>query len=188
MKKLLIVLMLLNFNNCLAQKNIFFGLSIDPTMLVNGPTSDYYDVDSSINIEFIAGWEESFNDFNGLRVSHKYEIHNAIDYAKATWIAADYVLYDHILWFEVDNFNQYAGLEISTIYRTDPNYDVNSPDHYIEKPTSLLTPGANFELQYLINDHLSIAAGFNIFRAEHILIIDGKDIRTDGMITMYLKI
>lgn len=198
MKIFINFLMLLIVSTVLAQKGnpnnfypiqVFVGVSADVKMAVVGPFSGQEnDIGTTLNIEFVVGWEQSFNHYNGLRVSHKYEIHPAIKYAKATWLAADYVLKDHLLWFNLDNFSQYAGVEISTIYRTDPNFNPLTPGNYIEKTVSRINPGVNFEIQYHFSDNISLGAGYNIFRAEQLLIDDGKNIRTDGMLSLYYKL
>lgn len=197
MKKLFYLLMLLVVSTTLAQSKlnpdrgftILLGTSVDLNMAINGPfKGELNDIGTTLNGEIIVGFEQMFDYTNGMRVTHKLEIHPAIDYLKATWLAVDYKLKDHLLWFKAKNFNQYAGLEIATIWRNDPNFNSADPDHYIERVASRLNPGVNTELQYEITDNFAVFSNINVFRAEQILIDDGKNIRWDVMFGVFLKI
>jgi hypothetical protein len=159
----------------------FVGVSIDPSMSLNGPGHSY-DQTSTLDIEFRLGVE-----VDNLRIAQYLELHRAINYKKWTLLAVDYVVKDKILWFDFEGFKQYAGLETSTInrYFTDASYD--QPNNFREKETSW-SYGANIEIQYRLTKMFYIGAGLNAFKAEKVLQEDNKKMRYDGMITLYAKI
>lgn len=169
---------------------LFVGFGIDAKMAAVGPYHNKEnDIGTTFNGEFRLGILQEWKNSLGIRFMIQHEIHPAIDYNKTTWLDVSLVVRNHLLWFPVDNFNQYAGLEIGTIRRVDPDYvpGGSNPYHYKEKPVSRLNPGANFEITYQIpNTHIAFGINYNVFRAEQLLIDTGKEIRTDAMISVYL--
>lgn len=167
---------------------LFVGFGIDAKMATVGPYHNKEnDIGTTFNGEFRLGFLQEWKNSLGMRFMFQHEVHPAIKYNKTTWLDASIVVRDHLLWFPVDNFNQYAGLEIATIRRVDPLYEPGSINHYIENTSTKLNPGVNFEITYQIPDtHFAFGINYNIFRAEQILIDDGKQIRTDAMVSIYI--
>ena len=138
------------------------------------------DIGATFNGEFKAGVETP-----SFRFGMYYEIHPAINYSKWTWLAVDYKITD----FPFENFALYVGVETSVIYRKFDNAWYGDPNNWRKHQSSnIFNPGANVELQYRLYKKLYLGAGVNIFRAEQVLIDDGKNIRWDGMVSLYWKI
>lgn len=154
----------------------FFQYSQDMKMAVSGPYEGDNDIGTTYNAEFSLGWEKSKGN-NGYRVAHRVEIHPAIDYTKATWLELAYL---RKIWV----FNAYAGVEIQTIYRKNPNYDVTNPRQYMKYLNTPIQAGLNFELQYMFTNRLGVGTNLNVFQAEDI----GKNTRWDVMVSIIGKI
>ena len=147
--------------------------SVDPKMLIQGahPDNDEYS-DSSLDYELQFGLE-----FNSFRVSTAYQSHKEINYSKYTFLMVDYMLKD----FPLKNINCYAGVEWSSIFRTDlPGWrkDQSSMWHW----------GFNAEIQYMPFDNIGISSHINMFRAEPELTKYGKYVRYEVMIGIVLKL
>jgi hypothetical protein len=167
---------------------LFFGLSVDPKMLINGHGYGYEaGQESSLDFEIKAGWIKHLNHDHAVRIGMFYEVHKNINFRKWTFLAADYVLKDRLLWFKANGFSQSAGLEIGVIYRIHPDASFDQPDNYI-RVVSSETYGVNAELQYSITDNVSVGTGVNAFAAEYELKRYGKKYRWDAMVSVYLKL
>ena len=154
----------------------FFQYSQDMKMAVKGPYEGENDIGTTYNAEYSLGWEKTKGN-NGFRVAHRVEIHPAIDYTKATWLELAYM---RKIWV----FNCYAGVEIQTIYRKNPEYNFRDPNNYTKYLNTPIQAGVNAELQYMIpGTNFGATANLNVFQAEDI----GKKTRWDGMIGIIFK-
>tara|TARA_R110000772_G_scaffold153261_1_gene264228 strand:+ start:1231 stop:1794 length:564 start_codon:yes stop_codon:yes gene_type:complete len=155
----------------------FLGYSQDLKMAIDGPGHSY-DIDHSNNYEISAGINVDLSEIYGLRIATAYEGHPAIGYQKWTLVKTDFVFKNSLLFWKLDNFNQLAGLEISTIYRADQL-------HYNTEDS--VSAGLNLALQYDFKLFI-LEAGFNYFAAEAALIRDNKKMRYDVMISIIVEI
>jgi hypothetical protein len=180
MKKLLTTILLFTAIVTTAQVNPFIGLSIDPKMAISGTTNAPEGI-TTLNLEFKIGVET--NDIP-LRIGMYYEMHPYIKYQKLTWIAVDYRFED----FPLKRFATYIGVESSVITRKHPDAHYSNPNNFRSRTNSkAFNPGFNLEVQYRLIGTTFLGAGINIFRAEQVLINDGKHIRWDGMFSVYQK-
>lgn len=147
--------------------------SVDPKMLIQGAHPDNPDYsDSSLDYEIQFGLE-----FNSFRVSTAYQSHKEINYQKYTFLMVDYMLKD----FPLKRINCYAGVEWSSIFRTDlPGWrkDQSSMWHW----------GFNAEIQWMVLKNVGLGAHLNAFRAEPELTKYGKYVRYEGMVGLIFKI
>lgn len=152
MKKFITILMLLFGVIVLAQKDEvkhYLAFSIDPKMAIEGPYSGQSnDIGATFNYEVRIGVEKTITYYSGFRAGIAYENHDAIHYSKFV-LQLDYMLTNHLLWFKVDGFNQYAGIEVGPIFRDLDALDLSmKPDvHY---STVWYNPGINAEIQFLV--------------------------------------
>lgn len=163
----------------------FFGISVDPKMLKEGPGYSYEGIDSSLDIEISFGFEREFDDYgNGIRIAAKYQNHDAIKYQKITLVSADYMIHDIVF----EGLHGFAGMEIGTIHRSHPDAHYSNPYNY-RRRTTAFTYGLNFELQYQppFLESTSVGLGSNWFRAENELIIHGKEMRFETFVSMYYR-
>ena len=111
-----------------------------------------------------------------------YEIHPALNYTKLAWLQVDYRVRI------VESLYGYAGMEISQIRRKNDDAWWGDPYNYRKVEKTKLNPGANIEFQYMITKNLGLSTNINIFRAEQVLIDEGKNVRWDAMCGFVLKI
>lgn len=211
MKRLIFVSLLLFSIVTMAQSKfetaflnkLYLGYGIDPAMLFNGPGHDYKDwgIESSYHWHAELGWEDDFNDHNGIRFAVTVADHDAIKYRKWAF-RTDYKLRHSLFWImAVNGLNQYAGIEFSSINRYDIPYRVNTETgvgptgiQFTNDPTSY-SVGVNFETQYEFplydNDYdglrIAIGARYTFFLAENELSRDGKYIRDEGTVFLIGK-
>jgi len=170
----IITILSMNFYSLFAQEyKWYIGIGVDMKMAIEGPYKDQpNDIGSTFNYELLGGLE-----FDHWRFGMALENHKEIGYRKWTYLQAEYIIRD----FPLKNFSSYAGLETSVIYRLDDG------NYYSD--TTFANPGMNLEMQYAIpKSYVSVAAGFNWFRAEGSLIETGKKTRFDVMLKVYFKI
>ena len=169
--KTLTLLLLLSLT-ATSQVTIFGKASVDPKMAIQGahPDNPEYS-DSSLDYELQFGLE-----FNSFRVSTAYQSHKEINYSKYTFLMVDYMLKD----FPLKNINCYAGVEWSSIFRTDLQ-------GWREDQSSMWHWGVNAEMQWMILNNLGVGAHLNVFRAEPELTRYGKNIRYEVMIGIIFK-
>ena len=161
----------------------YVAVAVDGAMALSGPYAGKpNDIGTTLNMEFRLGVEKVLNGPNGFRAGIQYEIHPAIYYEKFV-IGVDYMLKDHLLWFPLDNFNQYAGVEFGPIWR---GREISQEDG-IHHSTALFNPGVNIELQYMITDNFGVGMNLNAFRAESALTKYGKQVRWDSMVSAVVK-
>lgn len=121
--------------------DIVFAIGIDPKMAIVGPHSDRPDNEPSLDIEASFGFE-----WKNTRLMQQVKFHKEVNFFKWTYFQFDYK--KEIL----PNLYGYAGLEMSAIRKTHPDYNYTSIDNYRRVTINPLTPGANLELQYKILD------------------------------------
>jgi hypothetical protein len=160
---------------------LYVGFGVDPKMVLEGPGHNYTDKNSTFDYEVYFGFEDDIDEYNGFRFTMAYQSHHEINFDKWTVPKIDWKLRNHLLWMEVEGFNQYAGVEFSIIYR---GGDVGWYWVDVEKSLSV---GANFELAYNITEQFSVGASWNSFLSEKELIQDDKYLRHEGRINVYYK-
>lgn len=186
LSRILVFLIALSGFSQVEESQFYVAGAIDPKMAVLGPYHGKpQDIGTTFNAEFSVGWQKEFVKGFPMRLSTKVEVHPALNnYVKATWLAVDYWLPDKLLFFNVEGFNMYAGVEILTIFRENPYYDFTDPYNFNKYANSTLMAGANAELQYRFNEYFALGSNINVFQGEDIDYV--PDVRWDVMITAYL--